>query len=452
MMKLSEAAQAMNGQLSGEDATFESVTTDSRSIRAGQLFIALRGDRFDGHDYAAEALTKGAAAVVLERGQEKRVVGPSIAVDDTLLALGRLGKHWRRKFAAPVVGVTGSNGKTTVKEMLASVLGVATASTPEGPRVLATRGNLNNAIGVPLMLLEMRAHHEFAVIEMGMNHRGEISYLTRLAEPDVAIVNNAQRAHLEGLKTVEEIAHAKGEIYEGLGDDGVALVNADDAYAPLWRDLAKGKRIVEFGVEHEADVGADYTLDVYGSQLTLHLPTGDVQLSLQVPGMHNVRNAVAAAAVAHVLGVATDAIRQGLEAFAGVKGRLQRKQGIAGATFIDDSYNANPDSMKAAIQVLAAMKGTRIFVLGDMGELGPDAASMHRQIGAQAREAGLDRLYGLGDLSREAVQEFGAGATHFEYIEDLLATLENELAPDVTVLVKGSRFMQMERVVAGLTK
>ncbi len=443
MMRLSEAAAMLGVPFSGADAEVKRVSTDSRSIQPGDLFIALRGQKFDGGAFAAQALQQGAAGVVLDAAQAPGIAA-AIRVDDTRLALGRLAAAWRQRFAIPVVAITGSNGKTTVKEMLAAILRVETGA---DAAVLHTEGNLNNDIGLPLMLLRLRDAHQFAVLEMGMNHAGEIDYLTRLARPDVALVNNALSAHIGFLGSIGNIARAKGEIFNGLSDAGIAVFNADDAHASLWRESNARRCIIDFGLKQPASVRGQYRPSVFGSVLILDLPNAEFEVNLQVPGEHNVMNALAAAAAAFALDVSHRSIVTGLSGFAGVKGRLQKKPALHGSTFIDDTYNANPDSVKAALAVLAQQAGKKVLVLGDMGELGTDAAAMHAQIGLAARDAGIDRLLALGDLSRETVGAFGAGAMHFERIQELLAELENELTPDTTVLVKGSRFMQMERVV-----
>ena len=440
-MRLHEAAQAIGARAVGEDVAFTAVSSDSRKLPADALFVALRGPRFDGHGFAAKALAQGAAAVMVEASAGLDVA-PALVVEDTRLALGQLAAWHRRQFPARVLAITGSNGKTTVKEMCAAVLrGHAGAEA-----VLATEGNLNNDIGLPLMLLRLAPPHRYAVLEMGMNHPGELTYLSGLARPDVALVNNAQRAHLEGLGTLEAVARAKGEIFSGLQPDGTALYNADDPSAATWQSLTAGRQAQGFGLEH-GPIRADWRPLAYGSELVLHSPAGSVEVRLQVPGEHNARNAVAAAAACLALGVPLAAIAAGLAGFTGVKGRLQQHACILGARLIDDTYNANPDSVTAAIKVLAALPGTRILVLGDMGELGAGAADLHREIGARAKAAGIDRLVALGDLSVEAVRAFGPGGMHFERIEELLAEVEHALGPVVTVLVKGSRFMQMERVV-----
>ena len=454
MMRLSQAAQALGVPFAGRDMEFTAVSTDSRAVRRGDLFVALRGERFDGHEFVAQAAAAGASAAMVDSRsgiRDSAMQLPLLVVADTLSALGKLAQYWRRQFDIPLVALTGSNGKTTVKEMLAAILreAVNTGSRVPNPEslVLATRGNLNNHIGVPLTLLELRREHRYAVIEMGMNHAGEISYITRLAEPDVALITNAGLAHIEFLGSTEAIARAKGEIFEGLQADGVAVINADERYAPLWRELAAGKKQIEFGLGASAAVSASYRLRGLDSEIILKTPLGEARAVVPAPGLHNVRNALAASAAASALQVPPAAVAAGLARFPGVKGRLQRKSGLHGATLIDDSYNANPDSARAAIAVLAQMPGTKLLVLGDMGELGPQAAALHAEVGAFARASGIDRLLTLGELSARAAQAFGAGARHFPRIEELLAEIENALAPDVTVLVKGSRFMQMERVV-----
>lgn len=457
-MHLSQAAQALGVPFSGRDVEFTAVSTDSRAVRRGDLFVALKGERFDGHGFVAQAAAAGASAALVEQGRDAEsgirnpaLELPLIAVADTLLALGKLAQHWRRQFDIPLVALTGSNGKTTVKEMLAAILRVAVEAGSRIPNpeslVLATRGNLNNHIGVPLTLLELRREHRYAVIEMGMNHAGEISYITRLAEPDVALITNAGLAHIEFLGSSEAIARAKGEIFEGLNAEGVAVINADERHAPLWRELAAGRKQLEFGIEAGAAVSASYRMRGLDSEIILKTPFGEASTVVPAAGLHNVRNALAASAAATALQVPVAAIAAGLARFPGVKGRLQRKTCLHGATLIDDTYNANPDSVRAAIAVLAQLPGTKLLVLGDMGELGPQAAALHAEVGAYARISGIDRLLTLGELSAQAAQAFGAGGRHYPRIEELLAEIENALAPGVTVLVKGSRFMQMERVV-----
>ncbi len=445
MMSLHEAARAIAAKAQGADAGFSGVSTDSRTIAAGQLFVALQGVKFDGHAYVAEVLARGAAGAVVQHGfAAAHPELPLVCVSDTRLALGALAAQWRQRFAIPLLGVTGSNGKTTVKEMCAAIL---RAQFGDADTVLATVGNLNNDIGLPLTLLKLRNSHRAAVIEMGMNHAGEIDYLTRLARPSVALIINAQRAHLEGLGTVQNVALAKGEIFVGLPADGVAVFNADDAQVDIWRELSRDYRQVSFGLDRPADVRGRFTVRGLGGELNMATPWGKIDLELVVPGCHGARNACAAAAATLVAGASPDAVKQGLEGFVGVKGRLQRRAGRSGALVVDDTYNANPDSMRAAIDVLASVPGRRIFVMGDMGEVGAAAGQFHDEIGGYAKSQGIDRLLCLGEMSAAAAANFGAGGQHFPRLEDLLGTLLAELAPQSTVLVKGSRFMRMERVV-----
>ncbi len=462
MMLLSQAAQVLGGKLVGRDVMFNAVSSDSRAITPGDLFVALQGPNFDGSAFVAGAAQSGAVAAMVnansykERGARTETLSvlspqssvPLLLVEDTRLALGHLAAHWREQFAIPVVAVTGSNGKTTVKEMLASILREAVGS---ANAVLATHGNLNNDIGMPLTLLKLRAAHRYAVIEMGMNHAGEIDYLTRLARPDVAIVNNAGSAHLAGLGSVAAIAHAKGEIFAGLPPQGIAIINADDEYAPLWRELAGQRAAIEFGLEKNVAVHAQWQSKDYGAQIEVSTPQGSFSAVLRVPGVHNVRNALAATAAALALDIPLIAIAAGLEKFPGIAGRMQRKTALHGAVVIDDSYNANPSSLRVALKVLAQAAGKKILVLGDMGELGDDAARLHGEIGAEAQRMGVNKLLALGKLTLYTAYEFGSGASHFEHIEDLIAALEQDLDVDTTVLVKGSRFMKMEQVVSAVT-
>ena len=441
MMRLSEAALATGGQLIGADVEFCCVGTDSRAIKKGQLFVALKGENFDGHEYAAQSLEQGASAVLVSKASN---ASPAVVVEDTRLALGDLASHWRAKFDMPVVAITGSNGKTTVKEMLAAILKVAAG---DDASVLATQGNLNNDIGLPMTMLNLGKQHRYAVLEMGMNHTGELSYLTNLAKPNIALVNNAGTAHIGELGSVEAIANAKGEIFEGLADSGTAIINADDVFADLWKHLASKHQQITFGLKVKADVTAKYQLHAASSDVELIVPNGTVKFLLPAPGQHNVSNALAAASAALALNVPLEKIATGLSNFAGVKGRLQTKQGFAGAKVIDDTYNANPMSMKAAIDVLKASAGQRIFVMGDMAELGADAASMHSEIGAYAKTAGIEKFYALGESTKNAVTSFGANAMHFETVEALAESLKGMMNAETTVLVKGSRSMRMERVV-----
>lgn len=442
MMLLSEAAQALNARLIGNDVRFDSVGTDSRSIDAGQLFVAIKGENFDGNTFAAEAIQKGAAAAMVS--DATTAASPVLLVNDTRLALGELAQYWRGKFSAPVVAVTGSNGKTTTKEMLTAILSAAAGGRD---KVHATYGNLNNDIGLPLTLLKIKSQHHYVVAEMGMNHLGEIDYLTRLAKPNVAVVINANTAHIGELGSRENIAKAKGEIFAGLGNEGIAVINADSDFADYWRSLNPNRKIVTFGMQAAAEVTASFEERAGTSLMHLTTPSGKVSVELKVEGVHNIANALAACACAYALGVSNADIAAGLASFGGVYARLERKAAIRGAVLIDDTYNANPDSMRAAIEVLAKQAGEKILVLGDMGELGADAAAMHFEIGAAAKAAGLKQLYCLGELSQEMVRGFGAGAKHFVAPEAIAEEVIPQLNSNTTVLIKGSRFMRMERVV-----
>jgi UDP-N-acetylmuramoyl-tripeptide--D-alanyl-D-alanine ligase len=442
-MSLATAARVLNGTLHGANATFTGVGTDTRTLARGELFVALTGPNFDGHQFLGEAANRGAAGAIVARAGSAPL--PAVQVADTRLALGQLAVHWRRQFDIPVIAVTGSNGKTTVKNMIAAILG------ERGP-TLATQGNLNNDIGVPLTLLRLRPGDQYAVIEMGMNHAGEIDYLTRLTRPTVALINNAAAAHLAGLGSVEAVARAKGEIFAGLTESGVAIINADDAHAGLWRQLAAPHRVVTFGIDTPTDVSAAYTLDATGSTLELRTPQGGISMRLSLLGRHNVMNALAAGSAALTAGASLTDIQAGLAKLKAVSGRLEVKRGRNGARVLDDTYNANPGSLTAGVEVLKSADGERMLVLGDMGELGEAAPEIHRRVGELARCLGIERLFAVGDLSRVAVEAFGKGARHFRTHEALVEALRRELRAGMTVLVKGSRLMKMERVVAGIVE
>lgn len=447
MLDLATAARVVGARHIGANAEILRVTTDSRDVRAGDLFIGIRGDRFDGQAFASQALLAGAAAAMVNDAAAVNVPDASLlVVAESRIALGQLAAHWRSQFDVSLIAITGSNGKTTVKELLASILRKAAGD----GAVLATAGNFNNDIGMPLTLLSLRGTHRYAVIEMGMNHLGEISYLSRLAKPGVALINNAGTAHIGELGSIEAIARAKGEIFEGLDKDGTAIINNDDAHADYWRGLVRGRKVVDFGLDRKAAVSARYELTDAGSLMTIQVPDGQFVATLNVPGMHNVKNALAAATVAHALGIKSQAIAEGLGAYQGVKGRLQRKRMPSGAELIDDTYNANQESMKAAISVLVSRKGKKLFVMGDMGELGDNAEAMHAAIGEFAKRAGVDRLYALGAMSELAARSFGEAGGHFTSVEELASAVSREAGPGSTVLVKGSRFMRMERVVEAL--
>jgi UDP-N-acetylmuramoyl-tripeptide--D-alanyl-D-alanine ligase len=441
MMMLSEAVALLGGRMSGGEVRFSGVSTDTRSLRAADLFVALRGERFDGHGFLKDAAAAKAAAALVDGRYNGEFPLPVAIVQDTRLALGDLARHWRSRFSPALIAVTGSNGKTTVKEMLASIL--RTHAGEEA--VLATTGNLNNDIGLPLTLLRLRQAHRWCAIELGMNHKGEIAYLAGIARPTVALVNNAQREHLEFMRSVEEVAAENASVYDALAAEGVAVVNADDAQAALFRARAGSRRVIDFGITGKAAVSASYGLKALSLELSIRTPAGRADATLAIPGLHNVRNALAAAACAIAAGVGPAAIGEGLSAFRPYAGRLQLKQARGGATLIDDTYNANPDSVRAAIDVLASCPGPTVLVLGDMGEVGDQGPQFHREVGTYARSKGISSLLALGEATRHAVEAFGAGATHFANVEDLVAGVTGK-----SILVKGSRFMKMERVVAAL--
>lgn len=443
--QLSKVAEAVGARMIGADVALAGVSTDTRAVGAGQLFIALRGERFDAHDFLAPAVASGAAALLVADESKVPAGVSALVVDDTLLALGRLAAAWRAQFSLPLIAVTGSNGKTTTKEMVAAIL-----KAQFGDDVLATRGNFNNDIGLPLTLLRMNATHRAAVIEMGMNHPGEIAYLAKIGVPTVALVTNAQRAHLEGMGDLDEVAREKGSIFTGLPANGIAVINADDTYADSWREMAGAHAVRTFAVDQAADVHGKVRQHGLETGLYLTASEGEAEIRLSIPGRHNARNAVAAAAACLAAGLPMSAVAAGLESFAGVKGRLQRRAGLKGAEILDDTYNANPDSVRAGIDVLAATIGRKLLVLGDMGEIGEASGQYHDEIGGYAKSQGIDRLYALGDAAQQSVRNFGEGAKHYCNVEKLIAAVDKELGPETTVLVKGSRFMKMERVADAL--
>jgi UDP-N-acetylmuramoyl-tripeptide--D-alanyl-D-alanine ligase len=446
MLTLAEIAQSVTGaRLYGAGATrIDSVSTDSRTAGPGCVFFALRGERFDAHDFVADVVARGARAVVVERRLETDVA--QLVVPDARRALGHAAAAWRARFKLPVIAVAGSNGKTTVTQMIAAILAEAFGM----ERRLATRGNLNNEIGVPLMLFELNARHRAAVLELGMNHAGEIAWLAQLAQPTVGLVNNAQREHQEFLVSVEATAHENGAVIAALAPAGVAAFPADDACAGIWRQLAGTRRVLDFARDGSAAVTAQYQLRSDGSALSIAVPAGIIAVDLQVPGAHNVHNALAAVAASLALDVPLAAIRRGLDGFGPVAGRGVTDRLANGATLIDDSYNANPDSVRAAIDLLAGCANPRVLVLGDMGEVGDQGPMFHREVGAYAREAGVDVLLCLGDATRQSVAAFGHGASFCTDLEALIAATRAAATPNATVLVKGSRFMRMERVVNAL--
>jgi UDP-N-acetylmuramoyl-tripeptide--D-alanyl-D-alanine ligase len=419
------------------------VHTDSRSLQPGDLFVALAGERFDAHDFLPQARAQGAVAAIAQHGLQAAGLA-GLEVLDSRLALGQLAAGWRSQFGLPLIAVTGSNGKTTVTQMIAAIL---RAWKPA--QAFATEGNLNNDIGVPLTLLRLRETHQVGVVELGMNHPGEIAYLADLAKPTVALVNNAQREHLEFMATVQAVAQENGSVLSALPADGTAVFPADDDYTALWRDLAGSRPVLTFALAGPADVTAQALWNGQGWQVTAQTPAGPLAFVLHIAGRHNVKNALAATACALAAGVPLASIAAGLSSFAPVKGRSRAVsvtlEGRA-VTLIDDTYNANPDSMQAAIAVLAELPGPRLLVMGDMGEVGEQGPQFHGEAGRHAAAAGVEQLWTLGEQSREAASAFGA-ARHFQDMAALLAAVAAELPPVASVLVKGSRFMKMERVV-----
>lgn len=448
-LDLQQAARWVDGAVhycgQPDEVRFQGLATDTRVLPAGALFIALCGERFDGHEFLPVAQARGAAGALVSRLQPDRAL-PQIVVPDTLIALGRLAAGWRQHFRSPLIALTGSNGKTTVKEMLASILA---AGRPES--VLATRGNLNNHIGVPLTLGRLGSE-DYAVIEMGANHAGEIAYLTALACPDVALITNAGPAHLEGFGSLDGVARAKGEIYAGLSDEGIAVINAEDAYADYWRSLNRGRTLIDFGLHRPARVRGEL-LPGFGNRFRLDLDEAVVEIRLPLAGRHNVLNALAAAAAAYAVGVTPERIRDGLQRMQAVQGRLGALPGPYGSTLFDDTYNANPASLEAGLAALTAESGPHWLVLGDMAELGIQAEELHAAAGRLARRMGIERLFTLGPLSALAATAFGADArAHADLpplLDNLRAALVQAVAPP-RMLIKGSRSMRMERVVEAL--
>ncbi len=462
MTDLQQAAGWIAGaRIEGDGARqFTRVHTDSRTVEPGDLFVALRGERFDAHDFIADVAARGAAAVLVERDIAAAAPGlPAIVAPDTRVALGQLGAGWRARFTLPTVAVTGSNGKTTVKEMIAAIFAAAVGE----PQRLATGGNLNNDIGLPLTVLRLRPSHRLAVLELGMNHPGETATLAAIAQPTVAVITNAQREHQEFMVSVEAVAHEHASILAALPAGGTAVFPLDAAsggpHAGIWRAAAGARPVLTFGLAEgghasQADVSAEVSLDDGVQRMQVRAPGRAFEVRLALLGMHNVRNALAAIACALAAGVEIEAIQRGLAGFAPVKGRLQVKRAVAGTVVIDDTYNANPDSMRAAIDVLAGFAPPRVLVIGDMGEVGDQGPAFHAEIGAYARARGIETLWATGEASPHAVQAFGEGARHFAGADALAATLAADadgiVARASAVLVKGSRFMRMERMVDAL--
>lgn len=435
---LSHMAAITGGRLSGADAEVRGMIHDARQVVAGNLFCALPGTRHDGHEFVAQARAAGAAAALVAQPVDDGL--PQLVVADVARAMGDIARAWRRSLNVKVIGVTGSNGKTTVKEMLAAVLG-------RGAEVLATEGNYNNELGVPLTLARLNEKHRHAVVEMGASKPGDIAWLADIARPDIGLVTNAAPAHLQGFASVEGVARAKGELFEALPDSGTAIINADDEHAPLWRRMAGERRTVTFGLASGASVSGILMRGV----ARMHTPAGDLEFNAALPGRHNFCNALAAAAAAVALDTPVEEIAAGLASIHSLPGRLRVLAHAGGGRVIDDSYNANPGSLAAALSVLAETPSDeRWLVLGDMGELGSDDEQLHADAGRTAREHGVDRLFGLGPLTKASVTAFGPGGRHFDDVDALVGVLKQKFGSGVTVLIKGSRSMGMERVVERL--
>ncbi len=452
MMTLAQAERWLPGSRRFGDASIriERVHTDSRSLRPGDLFVALRGERFDGHDFLPQAAAAGAVAALAEEGLVAAGL-PGLEVGDSRAALGQLAAAWRSVLRGPLIAVTGSNGKTTVTQMIASIL-----QAHLGQQALATQGNFNNDIGVPLTLLRLRSEHQMAVVELGMNHPGEIAQLASMAAPTVALVNNAQREHLEFMSTVEAVARENGAVLASLPADGVAVFPADDAYTRIWIEQAGGRRTLTFSLQGPAQVCVE-SLQPLGAawQVGASTPEGPLEFCLQQAGRHNVKNALAAVACAIAAGVPLPSIAKGLSAFQPVQGRSRSMRLVLQGPrprqvdLIDDSYNANPDSVRAAVEVLRDLPGPHLLVLGDMGEVGEHGPEFHAEVGAYAKSLGIEELWCAGPLMQHAARAF-AGARHFDRVDDLLVALEPLPAQVASVLVKGSRFMRMERAVQAI--
>lgn len=445
-MTLAQAANLLELSTHFPETEFTGLSIDTRTIQPGNLFIAIPGERVDGHDYIEEAYKKGAVAAVVSRATASPM--PQLIVPDTTAALGKLGTAWRNQFHIPFIAVTGSNGKTTLKNMTAAIM--VAACHGDDKEVLATQGTLNNHWGLPLTLARLSKTHRFAAIEMGMNHFGEIEYLTKMTRPNVAVITNAAASHLEGVGDLAGVAKAKAEIFMGLQPEGTAILNRDDAFYSYWRDIIGQHRCITFGFHPDADVNATMYEATGTQKITLRTPKGNIEINLPLLGKHNVLNAMAAAAATLAIGIDLQAIKSGLENIKPAPGRLQMHTLANGVNIIDDTYNANPFSLQAAVNTLAAFVGKKILVLGDMKELGSETKALHHAAGAAIRQAGIDYLFTFGELSANTSQAFGEGAYHFSEQEKLVNALKPFLFNTTTILVKGSRSMRMEKVIAGL--
>ncbi len=451
-MMMSQVAEALDAKLYGQDVLMTGVSKDTRDIHHGDLYVALVGEHFDGHQFVEGASSAGAIGALVSELQSglQSLHLPQVKVNDTHIALGQLAAHWRQNWGqqkpdGKLIGITGSNGKTSVKEMCRKIL----LDYAGQSAVLSTKGNLNNDIGLPMMLLELKPQHQYVVLEMGANHLGEIDYLTSIAKPDVAIVNNVGPAHLEGFGSLENIAKAKAEIYNGLSNNGVAVINLDDAFSSYWKDYCvkhcPAKNSISFSMlDKKADVYATFISD---NRYQVHALSEQAELTLKVPGKHNVMNALAAIAATRSVGVPLHSIVSSLSEFENIQGRLTVLDSPAGYQVIDDSYNANPLSVSVAIDVLAAMQADTVLVLGDMAELGEDAGRLHAEIGLKAKNAGIKALYATGKYSNNTVSAFGDNGFWFQNKNELINTLREKLTAGEVVLIKGSRSAAMEEVV-----
>ncbi len=447
-MRLSELTPILKGEVNAEDVEFNSVSIDTRTLKPGDLFVAISGQRFDAHNFVGKAKQMGACAAVVERWVDSSL--PQMRVADSRIALGLLGAAWRKRFDGKIIGLTGSNGKTTVKEMIAAILSV-------NAKVLNTRGNLNNDFGVPLTLMGLTQEHRYGVIEMGANHLGEIAYVANLAKPDVALITNAGEAHLEGFGSREGIAQGKGEIITALNDNGIAILNADDLFFGFWQGLAGARRVISFGFSEGANirgvadsVNVSWEGELFKTHFSCEYLGKRHDISLNLAGRHNVANALAAAASCLALGVSFEQIQQGLSHLMPVSGRIQPDRAANGALLINDTYNANPSSFKAALEVLLEMPGQPWIAMGAIGELGETSAELHAELGKIAKSLGVVRLFATGPLANKAVEAFGEGADYFIQQDELIERIKSELNPNVALLVKGSRSQHMERVIEAL--
>lgn len=445
-MTLTKAAAILGLKDANFNNDFYGLSIDTRTLERNNLFIAIPGEHVDGHHYLEEARRKGAAAALVTRRIDSPL--PQLVVNDVVDALGKLGAAWRNQFTIPFIAVTGSNGKTTLKNMIASIMTAACDN--DETRVLATKGTLNNHLGLPLTLARLSAKHRYAVIEMGMNHFGEIEYLTNLTKPNVTVITNAAAAHLEGVGDVAGVARAKAEIFLGLSQEGTAVLNRDDAFFHYWREQAGQHKIISFGFHPESDVRATLHEAGQTQHLTLHTTQGEIDIFLPLLGRHNVQNTLAAAAATLAIGIDLRVIKAGLEGISPAPGRMQIHTLANGVNIIDDTYNANPFSLQAAVDTLATFSGKKVLVLGDMKELGSDTTSLHQHAGKRIRDAGIDHLFTYGELSTNTSQAFGEGAHHFTDQDKLVSAVKPLLHNQTTVLIKGSRSMHMEKVVTGL--